>query len=231
MEKVYTEKELDKMKFAELKRIASIRCLKQGGRKYDLAARILEDQKSTPKQENKNLRDNTYFGLLPADIINELTKYRIENEPYNRITKKLIESIDPSPKEIEKLNALLYKHGIPYSLGENEEREKLFREARRLEEETDESYYMIRDRLGLFEIPFFTAKNLRNEVISEQSFCELIAALLTRKIASLEFINQIIEKCESDIVILKIRVNLKYGKKSYKYKIGHFKSMKEFSIP
>jgi hypothetical protein len=230
MEKLYTEDELVKHNISHLKCILEARCLKTSGRKANLITRILEDQRSIPQTQKENLRDNTYFGLLPVEIVKEINKYRAENNPQNQIARKLIESLSPSYIEYEKLNIIFKKYNIPYSLALNEQRKQTAIEAEKVIKETGQNWYDVQHQMGIFDMPLFIINSTDGIIVSDKALIELIGTLVTRSSVSMDYVNETMEKCESDILITRINIGPREGERKdrYRYKIGHFQTDKEF---
>lgn len=76
MERKYNREELEQKKLVVLKEIARNDGLPTSGKKSDLIERILTQQ--------------TYFELLPKDVLNIVNKYEIENNENNILLKKIL---------------------------------------------------------------------------------------------------------------------------------------------
>lgn len=222
MERDYTKEELQKKNVLELKNILKNKQLKSSGKKEDLIERILNDQ---PKfSEPANLKGNTYFDILPSDIINLLNNYRAENNPNNKIVFKLLDNLDLRVDK-EKFNNSLSKLNIPMELIQNKEKKEIIEEMRK----NNTPYFQM---LPFYNLPQYRAKINNMIIITNEMLIEVLLLLLSHNHNIYDKINGVLNEHNSNILISKINIGPKQGQKRdrYKYIIGYVQEIKSINI-
>lgn len=209
MERNYTKKDLERKKKSELKDILKNLGLKASGNKDELIEIILRNQPSA-------LSTNNYFDVLPGDIKGVVNRYRAENEPNNKIVKRLLGSIS-NIGEMILINRYLEENKIPFIIEKNKQMRDLITKAettargkiKNLPNLTD------RQRLDIYIDYYLRVGNLsptdkisitltKDKIIDDLSLITFIFYFIEITGKSPELINKILRDEGSEILIVNI---------------------------
>lgn len=234
MDKIYTKEELKIKKLTELKEILKSRGLTQTGKKEELIDKILNDQPILIKEKPKF--DGTFLDILPQDIRGMVGKYRVENEPNNKVSIELINEASEyfrSLEEQETMNKLLERIGIPFKIMINKKKEELIKQANKEGKNLGGFHvHQYFTENGIYDLPDREIILIENIIITDEMLTELIMLLLSRAKINYEFINKVLIDNNINSIVTRINIGPKSGKKkdSYRYFIGRFKLDKSIDV-
>lgn len=239
MDKNYTKGELLLKSVVELKQILRNRQLKVSGSKLELVDRILNDQSSSNIKPTAK-SDKNYFDYLPKDINKMVNKYRMENEPNNKIAYSLLGDIlndfSVNSTSVKRRNSFLEGIGMPYKIVKNKAREEKENEYQdrisNLDPPLNPSGYdqrshHIMNEIGYYNIPFNSIETIQDTIVTDEMLSKFILYLLTKERIDINHINKLLDTNGSNMRVIKIPIGPKVGQKRerFRYFVGYFNSL------